>query len=140
MTNIYANVGKPGNLPQSLLLYTKATRFCRLFPCLLNAKTLPHNRLREFTKVKKSAKLCKSLQIMQTLGVRFLLSPYIGKTAQMRKQEHHPNRRKSFIFTEKSLPDFSIRYITTGLYGNRVFCKFCKFLQICRKSKEVFYR
>ncbi len=41
---------------------------------------------------------------------------------------------KISVFTEKYLPDFSIRYITARLYANRVFCIFCKFLQICRKS------
>ncbi len=55
-------------------------------------------------------------------------------TGKMRTDANHPNRKKCFIFTENYLPDFSITYITAGLYGNRVFCIFCIFLQIYRKS------
>ena len=73
---------------------------------------------------------------LQTFAVKSLLSLLARKTEQMRTNKHHPNRKKCFIFTEKSLPDFSIRYITTRLYGNRVFCIFCIFLQIYRKSKR----
>ncbi len=73
---------------------------------------------------------------LQTFAVKSLLSLITRKKVKMRTGTNHPNRKKSFIFTEKSLPDFSIKYITARLYGNRVFCIFCKFLQIYRKSSR----
>ena len=67
MTNIYANVGKTRNLAQSLLLiYSELARFYRFPYPLNNAKSLEHSPLPRIAQAKKSAEVCKSLQIMQT--------------------------------------------------------------------------
>ena len=113
------------------------------------ANLLSDNGIRKTPPSEKSAKLCKSLPFLQTFAMKSLFSLLARKTGRsetwsgqsearpstgkMRTARHHPNRRKSFIFTEKSLPDFSIRYVTTGSYGNHVFCIFCKFTEFLQK-------
>ncbi len=71
MTNIYANVGKMGNLARSLLLiYPKIGRFYRFLYHLNNAKSLEHNPLPKLAQPEKSAKICKNLHSEQILAAR----------------------------------------------------------------------
>ena len=69
MTNIYANVGKTGNLARSLLLiYPKIARFYRFLYPLENAKSLEHNPLPKLGQPEKSAKICQNLHREQILA------------------------------------------------------------------------
>ena len=73
MTNIYANVGKTGNLAQSLLLiHAKLGRFCRFLHPLENVNSLEHNPLPEFARPKKSAEICRSLHSEQIFAAEHL--------------------------------------------------------------------
>ena len=63
------------------------------------------------------------------------MEPYNSrKTQKMRTDTSHPNHKKCFIFTEKSLPDFAPILSLPGTYANRKISYFCKFLQFYRKS------
>ncbi len=130
----YANVGITRNLAQSFLLYTNTTRFLQTFILHRNVKCLTRKFLCKTTHSAKSAKLCKRLIFLQTFAVKIPLLSFTGKTVQMRTGTNHPNRRKSFIFTEKSLPDFVASFCVLATYANRKISFFCIFLQIYRKS------
>ncbi len=116
----YANVGITRNLARSLLLYTTISRYLQTF-CLINKdKCLTRKQLCKTMHSAKSAKLCNSLLFLQTFVVKIPLLSFIGKTGNMRTSRHHQNRKKTFVFAKKSLPDFSINNTDTGS------CEKCK--------------
>ncbi len=134
----YKNIGKLGNMAQSLLLYTKSIRFCRksasrLFPIILQSKRIRLSWVSAF-----SVNFCKFTEFLQTFAVKSLISLLARKTAKMRRDRHHPNRRKSIVFAKKPLPDYSVNSADTDRYEKRRIPFLRKFSQLLRKLHICF--
>ncbi len=102
------------------------------FPQQEKAKKHSCSGLRQEPPSKKSAKVCKSLQIMQTFVVRSRLSS-TATTRKMTRNQQHPNRTKSIVFAKKSLPDFVVTCYSLTTYGNPRSSLFRTFSQNLRK-------
>ncbi len=118
MVDNYANVGKTRNLAQSLPLYTNTYRFLQTFIPHSSDKCLIRKPLCKTMNSAKSAKLCKTLLLLQTFGVKPLIFLFAAKTVQMRTSRHRPNRRKDVVFAKNILPDYSINSVVTDSYEN----------------------
>jgi len=65
MSRIYANVGKPGNLARSLLLYIQKTCFCRKFASRFHHNSRSLKAVRKTGLSANSVNFCKFAEVLQ---------------------------------------------------------------------------